>query len=161
MKTKWGSATAHQYFALSQGTQESDWNIIFGVTNFWLVKFLQPVIPSNVSLGLHCYLKTLTQVLYNFPIFPAPSVLNCIGRWIFWHLRLSGLSHGRLYALVHSQWKRILWGWKVTVESQPLLLQQIFRHFLWLWLYVFNNNVSASDLLFGRLLFFHSYFLSL
>lgn len=69
--------------ALSRGSQESDWNFIFGVTNFWLVRFLQPVITSNVSVGLHCYLKTLTQVLYNFPIFPATSVLNCIGRWIF------------------------------------------------------------------------------
>ncbi len=27
--------------------------------------------------------KTQARVLYNFPIFPAPCVLNCIGRWIF------------------------------------------------------------------------------
>lgn len=94
METKTRSATAPQYFALSQGSQESDWNFIFGVTNFWLVRFLQPVIISNVSVGLHCYLKTLTRVLYNFPIFPAPSVLNCIGRWIFgiWGCQVSAME---------------------------------------------------------------------
>lgn len=36
----------------------------------------------------------LTQVLYNFPIFPAPSVLNCIGRWIFgiWGCQVSAME---------------------------------------------------------------------
>lgn len=94
METKRRSAAAPQYFALSQGSQESDWNFIFGVTNFWLVRFLQPVIISNVSVGLHRYLKTLTRVMYNFPIFPAPSVLNCIGRWIFgiWGCQVSAME---------------------------------------------------------------------
>lgn len=33
--------------------------------------------------GRRGYLKTLTWLLYNFPIFLTLSVLNCIGRWIF------------------------------------------------------------------------------
>lgn len=130
METKWGRATEPQYLPLSQGSQERDWNFIFGVTNFLLVSFLQPVIISNVSMGLHRYLKTLTWVLYNFPIFPAPSVVNCIGRWIFWHLRLSGRRHGRLYALVHPRWKWILEGWKdIRVVGRALPLQRVFGHF--------------------------------
>ena len=94
METKRSSATAPQHFALSQGSPESDWNFIFGVANFWLVRFLQAVIISNVSVGRHCYLKTLTRVLYNFPIFLAPSVLNCIGRWIFgiWGCQVSAME---------------------------------------------------------------------
>lgn len=77
-----------------KGLEKSDWNFIFGVANFWLVRFLQPVIISNVSVGLHRYLKTLTRVLYNFPILPAPSVLNCIGRWIFgiWGCQVSAME---------------------------------------------------------------------
>lgn len=48
----------------------------------------------------------------------------------FWHLRLSGLSHGRLYALVHPLWKWILEGWRVvTVVSQVLPLRQVLAHF--------------------------------
>lgn len=125
----WASEHKPHQYPLSQGFQESDWNLIFGAPNFWLVRFLQPVITSNVSLGLHCYLKTLTQVLYNFPIFPAPSVLNCIGRWIFgiWGCQVSAM--GRLYALVHPLWKWILEGWRgIRVVSQALPLQTVFGH---------------------------------
>lgn len=45
----------------------------------------------------------------------------------FWHLRLSSLSHGRLYALVHPLWKWILKGCSgIREHSQVLPLEQVF-----------------------------------
>ena len=60
-----------------------------GVTNFWLVRFSQAVIISDVSACVHRCLKAPLHSCIISPSLPAPSVLNCIGRWIFWHLRLS------------------------------------------------------------------------
>lgn len=60
--------------------------ILFYTNQLWLL-FLQPAIISNVSTGSprlpRLPVKVQAEVLYNFPIFPAPGVLNCIGRWIF------------------------------------------------------------------------------
>lgn len=64
----------------------------------------------------------------------------------FWHLRLSGLSHGRLYALVHPLWKWILEGWRgIRVVSQVLLLKQVFGHFSGCDCRPFKNNANVVD----------------
>lgn len=57
--------------------------VLFYTDQLWLL-FVQPAIISNVSTGSpQPPVKVQAEVLYNFPIFPAPGVLNCIGRWIF------------------------------------------------------------------------------
>lgn len=59
-------------------------------------------------------------------------MLNCIGRWIFWHLTLSGLSHGRLYALLHPLWEWFWrdggiyerWGGSLVLSPLPVMVQR-------------------------------------
>lgn len=99
----------------------TDHKCILKVASFWLVNFCN--LPSFQKLWLEsCIISHLLSSL----------CAKLHWKMDFWHVRLSLLSHGRLYAPVHSLQKAILEGLGRVVAvrglNQVLPLQQVFGH---------------------------------